>query len=51
MNIFITGAAGYIGGSVAVALIKSGHKVRGLVRSESRAREIEPLGIVPVIGI
>jgi nucleoside-diphosphate-sugar epimerase len=50
MNVFITGAAGYIGGSVAVTLIKAGHKVTGLVRSEARAREVEPFGIEPVIG-
>lgn len=50
MNVFITGAAGYIGGSVAVTLIKAGHKVAGLVRSEARAREVEPFGIEPVIG-
>ena len=50
VNVFITGAAGYIGGSVAVTLIKAGHKVAGLVRTESRAREVEPFGIEPVIG-
>lgn len=50
MNVFITGGAGYIGGSVAVALIKSGHTVSGLVRNESRAREVEAFGIVPVVG-
>lgn len=50
MNVFITGAAGYIGGSVAVTLIKAGHQVTGLVRSEARAREVEPFGIEPVIG-
>jgi nucleoside-diphosphate-sugar epimerase len=50
MKVFITGAAGYIGGSVAVTLIKAGHKVAGLVRSEKRARQVEPFGIEPVIG-
>jgi len=50
VNIFITGAAGYIGGSVAVRLIKAGHKVAGLVRSEARARDVQPFGIEPVIG-
>ncbi len=50
MNVFITGAAGYIGGSVAVTLIKAGHKVAGLVRSEARAQEVRPFGIEPVIG-
>jgi len=50
VNVFITGAAGYIGGSVAAILIKSGHSVTGLVRSEARARDVEPLGIEPVVG-
>ncbi len=50
MKVFITGVAGFIGGSVAVTLIKAGHEVAGLVRSETRARDVEPLGIEPVIG-
>lgn len=50
MKVFITGAAGYIGGSVAATLLKAGHKVSGLVRTEARAREVEPLGIDPVVG-
>ena len=33
MNIFVTGATGYIGGSVAVRLLRDGHRIRGLVRS------------------
>ena len=32
MKIFITGATGYIGGSVAAGLISAGHEVLGLVR-------------------
>ena len=50
MNVFITGAAGYIGGSVAATLAKAGHNITGLVRSEARARQVEPFGIEPVIG-
>jgi nucleoside-diphosphate-sugar epimerase len=50
MKVFITGVAGYIGGSVATTLIKAGHTVSGLVRSEARASQVEPLGIEPVIG-
>ena len=50
MKIFLTGASGYIGGSVAAALIASGHTVRGLVRSEARARQVAALGIAPVLG-
>lgn len=50
MNIFITGAAGYIGGSVADRLLKEGYKVRGLVRTAEQADRVRALGIEPVIG-
>lgn len=50
MKIFVTGAAGYIGGSVAAGLIQAGHQVAGLVRSEERARQVREHGIEPVIG-
>lgn len=50
MKIFVTGAAGYIGGSVAARLLKEGHTVRGLVRKQDQADRIKQLGIEPVIG-
>ncbi len=50
MRIFLTGANGYIGGSVACALIAAGHEVRGLVRSQAKADAITAHGIEPVIG-
>jgi len=50
MKIFITGASGYIGGSVAAALLASGHRVTGLVRSPERAQAVRALSIDPVIG-
>lgn len=50
MNIFITGAAGFIGGSIATGLLDKGHHVTGLVRSAEQAGELTSLGIVPVIG-
>lgn len=50
MNVFITGASGYIGGSLAVALINRGHRVYGLTRSQSSADKLQSLGINPVIG-
>ncbi|MDQ8732151.1 NAD-dependent epimerase/dehydratase family protein [Bradyrhizobium sp. LHD-71] len=50
MKVFCTGAAGYIGGSVAAALIASGHEVSGLVRSESSAQSVKTLGIEPIFG-
>jgi nucleoside-diphosphate-sugar epimerase len=50
MNVLITGASGYIGGSVAAGLISAGHTVKGLVRSEQRAKDVRDLGIEPVPG-
>ncbi|MGC2439532.1 MAG: NAD-dependent epimerase/dehydratase family protein, partial [Pseudolabrys sp.] len=50
MKIFITGASGYIGGSVAVALIAAGHQVSGLARSDEATAALAKLGIRPVRG-
>ncbi|MBA2931580.1 NAD-dependent epimerase/dehydratase family protein [Pseudomonas sp. CCUG 57209] len=50
MNVFVTGAAGFIGGSIATGLVKAGHHVTGLVRSAEQAAELTALGIAPVIG-
>ncbi|MDR3411863.1 MAG: NAD-dependent epimerase/dehydratase family protein [Formivibrio sp.] len=50
MNIFITGAAGYIGGSVARHLQDAGHTLRGLVRNPEQADRLAALGIAPVLG-
>ena len=50
MKIFITGASGYIGGSVAAALMAAGHRVSGLARSPESAVAIEKIGIEPVRG-
>src|SRR5262245_33900096 len=50
LKIFITGASGYIGGSVAAALMASGHQVSGLARSDEAAATLAKLGIRPVRG-
>jgi nucleoside-diphosphate-sugar epimerase len=50
MKIFVTGASGYIGGSVAALLVSRGHEVRGLVRSASKADAVRSKAITPVIG-
>ena len=50
MNIFITGAPGYIGGTVAHKLIKAGHQVTGLARDTNKAELLEKHGITPVVG-
>jgi nucleoside-diphosphate-sugar epimerase len=50
MKIFCTGAAGYIGGSVAANLIAAGHQVTGLVRSPQKADAVRARGIEPLLG-
>ena len=50
MQIFMTGATGYIGGSVAAALIEQGHSVTGLVRSDARGEAARARGIEPWVG-
>jgi nucleoside-diphosphate-sugar epimerase len=50
VQVFITGASGYIGGSVAAKLRERGHAVLGLVRTEDKAAQLERLGIAPLLG-
>ena len=50
MRIFITGATGYIGGSLAHRLLAEGHQVTGLVRSQARAEQARARGIAPLLG-
>ena len=50
MRIFVTGASGYIGSSVAFACRRAGHDVFGLVRSKEKARELASNEIRPVVG-
>jgi len=50
MKIFITGATGYIGGSIAATMRDAGHEVVGLVRSDERANQAIAEGIKPIMG-
>lgn len=50
MKIFLTGATGYIGGSIARYLTDAGHEVRGLVRQSDKAKALQNIGISPVQG-
>jgi len=50
MDLFLTGASGYIGGTLALALLADGHRVRGLTRSDDSAQRLAALGITPVLG-
>jgi nucleoside-diphosphate-sugar epimerase len=49
-KVFITGTTGYIGGSVARALIEKGYEVSGLARKESDLKKLQAIGILPVNG-
>lgn len=50
MKVFITGATGYLGGSLSARLIHDGHVVYGLVRDESKVESLKKIGVSPVIG-
>jgi nucleoside-diphosphate-sugar epimerase len=50
MNVFITGATGYIGFNVAMAYRRAGHTVWGLTRNEEKAHILRRHEIAPVIG-
>jgi len=48
MNIFITGASGFVGGAAARHLIAKGHQVSAMSRSQRSDAVIRGLGAVPV---
>lgn len=50
MKVFVTGASGYLGGSVAAKLIARGDTVVGLARSSDKAAQLRAIGIEPLLG-
>jgi nucleoside-diphosphate-sugar epimerase len=52
LNLFITGATGYIGGSVLTSLLQYPNKYRisALVRSQAQADVLKKFGVEPVLG-
>jgi nucleoside-diphosphate-sugar epimerase len=50
MEVFLTGATGYIGSAVAEALQKAGHKVTGLARTPEKAKQLEARGVRACLG-
>lgn len=48
MNVFITGASGFIGGAITTALIED-HAVFAMARSERSAAKVKALGATPVL--
>ncbi|MRX08804.1 NAD-dependent epimerase/dehydratase family protein [Pseudoduganella sp. FT25W] len=50
MKVFVTGAAGFIGSSIAAGLVKAGHEVLGLVRKPEQLEEVKKIGVTGVLG-
>lgn len=52
INIFLTGATGYIGGAVLIDFLNSpnGYVISALVRNKVQAEKLKQLGVTPVYG-
>jgi len=50
MQVFVTGATGYVGSAVCDALTGAGHQVFGLARTPEKAALLEARAITPVVG-
>lgn len=50
MNIFVTGASGYIGSALTRTLVTRGHRVRALARSDAAEASVRANGGEPVRG-
>jgi nucleoside-diphosphate-sugar epimerase len=50
LKIFVTGGSGQTGPAIVTALIRGGHAVTGLARSDSSAKLLNELGAEPVRG-
>lgn len=50
MNTLLTGGTGYVGGAVLDLLIRRGHTVTAVVRSQKAAAAVRTLGAAPLVG-
>lgn len=47
MRVFVTGGSGFVGGHVIEGLVRSGHEVRAMARSDSSASKVAGFGATP----
>lgn len=50
MQVFLTGATGYIGSAILDALLKGAHAVTALVRDGDKASQLKARGVAPILG-
>ena len=50
MQVFLTGATGYIGSAVLDSMIKGGHRVTAMVRDPEKAERLQARGAATIIG-
>jgi nucleoside-diphosphate-sugar epimerase len=50
MQVFLTGATGYVGSAVLDAMIKGGHRVTAMARDPEKAERLTAKGATPLIG-